>query len=298
MGQLIDKAREIEAEMPLGLGRVQLVRKSWNEPIDTFGIGSVHRLELALLSRPDSDRCCFPDDWGPHRFEPIGQMFLFPAQHLVHARSDCRQQNSIVCNFDPAAVAAWFDGDLKWTHGRLQGSLDIVSPNIRNLLFRIGEELRTPGFASETMIELMAGQVAIELSRHLSGIDPDRALGGLAAWRLRMIDERLSDSGASPPSLTELASLCNLSVRHLTRAFRISRGRSIGSYVAERRIDHAKRLLASGMSVKSVAYTTGFADPSNFATAFHRATGETPRQYRLRASSGNIGAQAARPKAH
>jgi len=291
------RAYKVEAEIPLDIGRVQLVRKFWNEPIDVFGVACTHHLELSLLSQTSKAKGCFPDDWGPHRFEPIGELFLLPAKHMVHARSNCRHQNSIICSFDPVAVSTWFDGDLEWTEGRLQGSLDIVNTNIRSLLFRIGEEMRNPGFASETMVELMAGQTAVELSRYLLGIDESKAMGGLSPWRLRLIDERLTD-GSTPPSLTELATLCNLSVRHLTRAFRASRGRSIGSYIAEHRIDHAKRLLASGLRVKSVAYTTGFTAPSNFAAAFQRATGETPRQYRHRASRGNVSVQADRSKTH
>jgi AraC family transcriptional regulator len=76
--------------------------------------------------------------------------------------------------------------------------------------------------------------------------------------------------------------LCNLSVRHLTRGFRISRGRSIGSFLAENCVENAKRLLASGAQIKEVAYSLGFSAPSNFAAAFRRATGESPRQYRQR----------------
>jgi AraC family transcriptional regulator len=276
------QAKQIDAEIPMGLGRVQLIRESWNDPIDVFGEAEEHRLELALLPRSTNQKGCFPDHWGPHRFEPIGQLFLLPAQHRVHCKSDCRRQDSIVCNFDPAAVAAWFDGELKWTHGRLRRSLDIASPGIRNLLLRIGEEIRTPGFASEAMVELLSAQIAIELSRHL-GADDAPVSGGLSALHLRLLEERLAVSGVAP-TLSELASLCNLSVRHLTRAFRVSRGRSIGSYMAERRTDDAKRLLTSGMSVKAIAYATGFSCPSNFATAFQRATGETPRQYRQRAA--------------
>ena len=292
----LGNVKEIEAEMPLSLGRAQLVRESWNGPIDIYGTTPEHRLELALLPRTDSAMGCFPDQWGPNRFEPIGQMFLLPAQHRVHAKSECRQQNSIVCCFDPTSFAAWFDGELQWTDGRLQGSLDIVSPSIRSLLFRIGEELRTPGFASETMVELIAGQVAIELSRHLIGIEESKT-GGLSSWCLRLIEERLGDAGA-PPTLTELARLCHLSVRHLTRAFRASRGRSIGSHITEHRMDRAKRSLASGMSVKSVAYASGFTCPSNFAAAFQRATGESPRQYRQRASCARAEFNTPRPKSH
>jgi AraC family transcriptional regulator len=240
---------------------------------------------------------CFPEYWAPHRFEPIGAVFLLPARHTVHARSDCRHQNSIVCKFDPTAVQTWLGSGLEWTDRRLKGSLDIVNANIRHLLLRIGEEMRNPTFAGETMVELMAAQAAVELSRHLLGIDAGRKVSGLSPWCLKLIDERLQDRGP-PPSLAELAALCNVSVRHLTRAFRANRGRSIGSCIAEHRIDRAKRLLASGLRVKNVAHATGFTAPSNFAAAFLRATGETPRQYRQRASRSSVGASLVRPKVH
>ncbi len=113
------------------------------------------------------------------------------------------------------------------------------------------------------------------------GLEEKQVAGGLPGWRLRLIDQRLHDE-PMPPSLAELAELCRLSVRQLSRAFRASRGQSIGSYIAERRLDHARRMLTAGMSVKAVAYSTGFSAPSNFTAAFVRATGETPRQYRAR----------------
>jgi len=273
---------KVEAEMTLALGDIQVVRKSWDAPIDIVATGPMHYLELSLLPTPKIAHGCFPDDWGPHRFERIGEVFLLPARHKVRAKSSCLQQSSVVCRFQPDAVATWLDADLEWTEDRLLGSLDIANTSIRNLLFRMGEEIRNPGFGTDTMVELMAGQVAVELSRYLIGIDPNKAMGGLAPWRLKLIDERLAEE--APPSLGELANLCNLSVRHLTRAFRISRGRSIGVYMAEQRVDRAKRLLVSGMSVKAVAYAIGFTAPSNFAAAFQRATGETPRQYRQRAT--------------
>jgi AraC family transcriptional regulator len=101
----------------------------------------------------------------------------------------------------------------------------------------------------------------------------------LAPWRLRIIDERLEALRVAP-TLAELAGLCSLSVRQLTRGFRASRGCSIGEYVAQSQIDHAKRLLASEESVKTIAYSMGFASPSSFSYAFRRATGLTPRQFR------------------
>lgn len=282
MEQATQDAIRIEGEISTGIGQVKLVRTFWDAPIDKSATTRDHHLQLSLMPTSSRAEGCFPEHWGPHRFEPIGEMFFLPSGEYIRTRSNCRDQNAIVCTFIPDAVAPWFGPQMQWTDGRLQAMLDISNANIRRLLFRMGEEIRSPGFATVTMVELMARQVAVELARHFMGMEGDQATGGLTPWRLRLIDDRLAN-GPGTPSLEELAGLCNISVRHLTRAFRISRGRSIGSYVADHRVDEAKNLLAAGMSVKEVAFTIGFTAPSNFAAAFRRATGETPREYRQRA---------------
>ncbi len=287
MDEPTDDVIRTEGEMGGGIGHVRLVRSFWSAPIDRSATTQDHHLQLSMMPTSGSAEGNFPDHWGPHRFEPIGEMFFLPAGERVRTRSNCRHQNAIVCSFTSEAVEQWFGEDMEWTDGRLQAMLDINNANVRRLLFRMGEEIRSPGFATPTMVELMTAQVAVELARHLRGLEGDQATGGLAPWRLRRIDERLAD-GSGVPSLEELATLCNISVRHLTRAFRISRGRSIGSYVADHRVDEAKNLLAAGMSVKEAAFVLGFTAPSNFAAAFRRATGETPRDYRQRASRRRV----------
>lgn len=200
----------------------------------------------------------------------------------MQARSDGQcQQESLLCSLNSQSVGEWFDGELEWTSRRLMAGLDIRDANIQGLLLRMAQEARQPGFASDMLVELIGAQLAIELSRYCSGAETRAVPGGLAPWRLRLIDERLQEERATP-TLTELAELTRLSVRQLTRGFRVSRGCSIGDYVANTRIDHAKRLLAKDDSVKAIAYTLGFSSPSSFCYAFRRATGDTPGQYRQR----------------
>jgi AraC family transcriptional regulator len=114
--------------------------------------------------------------------------------------------------------------------------------------------------------------------------------GSLAGWRLRLIDERLHEVDAAP-SLTELAALCKISVRQLTRAFRASRGCSLHAYVAERRIETAKRMLSAGEPVKSVGHALGFGSPSSFSYAFRIATGHSPSAYQVAQHRSKFGTQ-------
>src|SRR3546814_18165692 len=118
---------------------------------------------------------------------------------MFHARSQCRQQHSLICRFDPRAVDEWFDGELRWTDGRLRGGLNIVSRRIRMVLSGIAEELRQPGFASNAMVDLMAAQAAIELSRHMLGLGDGVDVGGLGVWPVSRRATRLAGDPIRPP---------------------------------------------------------------------------------------------------
>jgi AraC family transcriptional regulator len=271
----------VDAELRVPLATVRRVRFNFTEPTDDVLLldDDAYWLDLCLTPRPRNSRACYREHWGPDRFERIGDVFLVPAGEVLHARADCGRQTSIICLLHAGPIRTLFEDDLEWDDRRLEASLDISSARIRNLVLRLDDEARHPGFASEMLAELVAGQLAIELFRYGAAISDGPATGGLAPWRLRIIDERLAVR-SGPPTLAELSGLCNLSVRQLTRGFRTSRGCSIGEYVARKQIDHAKRLLAGEESVQSIAYSLGYSSPSSFSCAFRRATGQTPREFR------------------
>jgi AraC family transcriptional regulator len=163
--------------------------------------------------------------------------------------------------------------------GYLDISSDVVNSQIEQLMLKLHQEVRTPGFASELMIEGLALQLSAELQRYYRQPSLSSASGGLSAWRLRKIDERLKTLD-TPATLPELALLCGLSVRQLSRAFRASRGISLGRYIVRQRIESAKLELVAGESVKRVASRMGFCSSAAFASAFRKATGTTPSEFR------------------
>jgi len=273
----------LEAELSAPIALVQLVRFHMTSPADNIlREQDTYWLDLCLTPRPRNARGCYSERWSPHRFERLGTIFAVPPGETMHARSDAGEpQTSILCHLRPEPMREFLEDRLEWTDRRLEAGLDIPDGNLRALLLRIGEELRHPGFASDVLVELMGMQIAIELSRYWLGIKDGPTHGGLSAWRLRLIDERLREIGEAP-SLSELASMCKVSVRQLTRGFRASRNRSIGEHVADCQMDHAKQLLAAGQGIRAVAQLLGFASASSFSVAFRRATGETPREFRQR----------------
>lgn len=281
--RVVEARHFIDAEVETPFGVMSITRDQWPSPIDRTNRPLTHHLQLSLLPHWESGAGCFTDHWGPSRFEPIGRTFLTPSGQNLRVRSECREQQAIVYRFNDQILERWFEDGIDWTNGRLEGSLDIGDGEIRQQLIRMGAELRSPGFASDTVLELLAAHTVVNLVRYLRGIDRCEASGGLSPWRLRRIDEYLAEHPAKV-SLCDLAGVCDLSVRQLTRAFRTSKGRSIGDYIASQRIERAKALLLSGRVVKSVAQELGFSSPSNFSAAFLRATGERPRTYRQSAA--------------
>jgi AraC family transcriptional regulator len=267
------------------LARSEIVRFSWQHQIDrTVVHNDAHMVDLCLTPRPAGARARFTDVWARNRYERFGGVFLLPAGLTTEARAEAGgDQKSVISWLNPTTLAKWLGEDRIWSDRWLLGALDIPLPRVRHILARIAQELETPGLAGDVMVDLLNMQLAIELGRYFLSLS-DQAVGGLAPWRLKRIDERVREGG-TPPTLEELAGLVDLSVRQLTRGFRDSRGISIGAYIEERRIGEARRHLEGKRSIKEIAYLLGFATSAGFSYAFRASTGETPRSYRSRTRS-------------
>ena len=277
---------DVEAELQAPSAQVQLVEYRFAEPpASVLHIADKIRIELCLNARHRSARASFVDHWTPGHFERIGELFVLPPTLDMAVRADEeRPLKSLVCLLEVPPVLALFDRVPDFTDRFLMLGLDVRDANVRYLMLRLADEARHPGFASQILVESIAAQMGVDLLRYGAALPERKVQGGLAPWQLRRIEERLGEVRASP-TLHELAALCRISVRQLTRSFRTARGCSVGTYVADRQITHARRLLADDESVATVAARLGFASSSNFCTAFRRATGLTPGQYRQSLSS-------------
>ncbi|MGD1932446.1 MAG: helix-turn-helix domain-containing protein [Leptolyngbyaceae cyanobacterium] len=80
-------------------------------------------------------------------------------------------------------------------------------------------------------------------------------------------------------SLAELAAIAGLSRFHFCRVFGKAVGVSPSLYQTQLRIAQARRLLAQGLSIATVATLTGFYDQSHFGYHFKRQVGTTPGNY-------------------
>lgn len=121
-------------------------------------------------------------------------------------------------------------------------------------------------------LEAAAGQRILENA----GVhpDPEEALFGKAA---NVLEKRLTE----PPGLVELAHELGTNERKLTLAFRRKVGMSVFEYLAELRLETARRLLeGSPLQVQLIADRVGYQNAGDFTRAFRRRYGVSPREYR------------------
>jgi AraC-like DNA-binding protein len=76
--------------------------------------------------------------------------------------------------------------------------------------------------------------------------------------------------------LADLAECHGMSIRSMTRHFRLMFGTTIFAYVAARRMEKASVALEDGVSIDQAAYIAGFAHTTNFSSAFRNRYGHPP----------------------
>jgi AraC family transcriptional regulator len=134
--------------------------------------------------------------------------------------------------------------------------------------------------------KLYAQSLSLALAAHVGARYSTGSVGTLPhdglsrAVLTRVLDYICANLGRDL-TITELASVANLSPHHFSSRFKRSVGVAPHQWVVRTRVREAERLLkAHSMSVAEVALALGFASQTHFTDVFHRVTGTTPRQYR------------------
>ena len=93
-----------------------------------------------------------------------------------------------------------------------------------------------------------------------------------------IIEERYTDHQFG---VNEVAAQLKIDRSHLYRLFMDEMGTSVINYICRRRILRAEILLSDEqLSIKDVAYSSGFADQMYFSRMFKKLNGKTPTQFR------------------
>jgi AraC family transcriptional regulator len=172
-------------------------------------------------------------------------------------------------------------GDLRHQFGASTGD-----PVTRHLLSSVLPALAKPQEASALFLDYVALAMTAHMATVYGGMDRTATIprSGLAPWQERRAKELLIACLHDDLPLSHVAMECGLSVRHFSRAFRLSTGLPPHRWLMKQRVDRARELLrARVLSLADVAHFCGFADQSHFTRVFTALVGTSPGAWRREA---------------
>lgn len=208
----------------------------------------------------------------------LGISKLLTAFSAASARVICEQNNVnlIICDVEmPRENGISF---LKWAKEQY--------PEIRSIIitsypvFQYAQDAVKLGCQDYILkpIDIEDLERAIGMASQGINLENSSSLSGHVRKAKYYIERNISNDVMSR---TDVAAHVFLNPDYLDRRFKNELGCTISQYISKTRVEKAKKLLLnSSKSLLDIAMETGFANQSNFSTAFRQATGETPRSFR------------------
>ena len=185
-----------------------------------------------------------------------------------------------------AAVAVGFGGPLNPLLSALPERIDIAledAPDLRAVVSVFAAEARDVRCGKQTALARLAEVIVLMVLRRTidAGTTQPGLLAGLSHPALHRALAAIHDAPARPWRVEDLAALAGVSRSRFMELFRNIVGVTPSSYLTEWRLALARRALADGERVKSIAARVGFGSAAAFSRAYTRRFGHPPVQTRL-----------------
>ena len=158
----------------------------------------------------------------------------------------------------------------------MRDPISLANTSSNSLAAKLYREFRMMDELSILALEGLAVELIVETSRNHTNQRERRP----PRW-LDDAKEILKANFSKPPNLDQLGQAVGIHPVHLVRVFRKFQKATVGEYVRQLRIEHARqKMLSSNDSLVEIALSCGFADHTHFSRSFKRVTGMTPSEFR------------------
>ena len=221
--------------------------------------------------------------WG--RYSP-GQLVIAGSflPHDFNYADDDDQTNNILIHFNPQVLNGFTEfAPIRHLleQARYGLSFKKVPDKTQSLLRTL--EHQEPAIRAIGVLEVLASLCQVNsYSQRLSSIDfsPEK-MDDRSGKRLNTVIKHITQNQSLPIHVEEIAQICNLSKPAFCRWFKQVFKCSFVTYMTERRIETACRLLeTSNLGISIIGDRVGFESYSNFNRAFTKVKHIPPREYR------------------
>jgi len=204
--------------------------------------------------------------------------------------------NALEVEFVSIGVSPVLMNELVAEIGLMGTSADIVFRNslitdetLTRYALAVVSEMAAEQVGHAAMLDALVRQIVIHLLRcHLTVRKSDQielSRAGPVDRRLRRAIEFMHDNFEREIAVEEIAAAAYLSEYHFARFFKQISGVTPHTYLANLRLERARRLLAeTTLPISEIASMVGYQSQSHFTKMFKSITGVTPRAYREAAS--------------
>jgi AraC-like DNA-binding protein/mannose-6-phosphate isomerase-like protein (cupin superfamily) len=197
-----------------------------------------------------------------------GYVITFPEElYAIHGQQQFLQHVTLYHNYTDSTMISCTPAEME---------------KFKKLIAQIEEEYVTDGIMREELVRSYLNIILIHSTRIFRRNEKGSSIPSTGStYIVQRFRQLLDENFLKVQAVNEYAGMLSITPSHLNDTVKKVTGSTVSSHIHERVILEAKRLLFNTKnSVKEVAFTLGFDDPTYFGRFFRKFTGMTPGEFR------------------